>query len=173
MKTRILFFVMPVLMVVLGWQGRLNAQCPPNGHIFNVESLTNANLLSQFDESVAFLLNPSGNGKDVVVGAAEDKRPLVEKFFPYNDAFYVGRDSSNCAAAVDGGMPFISFNGELFAAASPTGPQVAADPAHRAIFFADLYLAGNPDVSEIAVLKATAADLLDKTKCPDGTITNS
>jgi hypothetical protein len=146
--------------------------CGRNGNIFNVESLNNANLLSQFDESVAFLPNASGNGEDLVLGTAEDRRPLVDQSFSFNDAFYVGRSTSNCAAAVDGGMPLISFNGQLFEAASITGPAVAADPARGAFFFADLYLASGPDVSEIAVLKTTTKDLLDTSNCPNGTLQN-
>ena len=146
--------------------------CTPNGNIFNVEPLQNASLLSQFDESVAFLVNGSGNGDDLIVGAAEDRRPLVDPSFPFDDVFYIGRNRSDCGASVDGGMPLISFNGQTFEAASITGPAVTADPAHKAFFFADLYLASAPDFGEIAVLKTTAADLLNTTNCPNGTVQN-
>jgi len=168
-------FALPGLQSLAGAQPVANARagCTPNGNIFNVESPQNANLLSQFDESVALLVNDSSNGDDLIVGTAEDRRPLVDQSFPFNDAFYVGRNSSDCGAAVDGGMPLISFNGQLFEAASVTGPVVAADPAHHAFFFGDLYLAESPDVSEIAILKTTTSDLLNTTNCPNGTLQNS
>lgn len=172
-----LLFVLalPGLHSMAGAQSVANvrAGCTPNGNIFNVESLQNASLLSQFDESLALLVNRSSNGDDLIVGTAEDRRPLVDQGFPFNDVFYVGRNSSDCSAAVDGGMPFISFQGQVFEAASVTGPAVVADPAHHAFFFADLYLASGPDVSEIAVLKTTATDLLNTTNCPNGTLQNS
>jgi hypothetical protein len=169
MKTRILIFVIPVLLVVLGGQGSLNAQCTPSGHVFNLEPLQNASFGSQSDESLAFLPNRSGGSNDLVVGTAEDARPLYDQSLPSNDAFYVGRDSSNCAAAVDGGMPFIGN----FEAVPLGGPAMAADPAHDAFFFADIYFTkAPPDFSEIAVLKSTATDLLNTTKCPNGTQQN-
>ena len=169
MKTRILIFVIPVLLVVLSGQGTLNAQCATSGHVFNLEPLQNASFASQDDESLAFLLNRSGGSNDLVVGTAVDARPLYDSSIPSNDAFYVGRDSSNCAAAVEGGMPFIAN----FEAVSLVGPAMAADPAHDAFFFADIYFTKTPpDLSEIGVLKSTAKDLLNTTTCPNGTQQN-
>jgi hypothetical protein len=172
MKTRMLVFVVPVLMVVLGWQGSLNAQCAPSGHIFNLEPRKNASFLSQFDQSLALLSNRSGSGNDLVVGSAEDARPLVSQSLTFNDAFYVGRDSSNCAAAVEGGMPLIQLGAQTLVAITINGPAVAADPAHDAFFFAAIYFAQSPDFSEVGVLKSTAADLLNTTNCPNGTLQN-
>jgi len=106
----------------------------------NLEPPQNASFDSQGDESLAFLLNHSGGSNDLVVGTAVDARPLYDPSPPSNDAFYVGRDSSNCAAAVDGGMPFIAN----FEAVSLVGPAMAADPAHDAFFFADIYFTKSP-----------------------------
>jgi len=173
MKTRILIFVIPVLMVVLSWQG-LNAQCAPSGHVFNLEPRQNASFLSQFDQSLAFLPNRSGGGNDLVVGTSEDARPLVSQSLPFfNDAFYVGRNSSNCTAAVEGGMPLIGLGNQTLFPSTNNGPAVAADPAHNAFFFAAIYFAQSPDFSEIGLLKSTAADLLNTTTCPNGTLQNS
>jgi hypothetical protein len=171
MKTRILFFLAPILAAVLGGQA-LNAQCAPSGHIFNLEPRKNANFLSQLDQSLAFLPNRSGGGNDLLVGAAEDTRPLYDASLIFNDAFYVGRDTSNCSAALEGGMPLIGLGVQTLEAITFSGPAVAADPAHDAFFFAAIYFAQSPDFSEIGLLKSTAADLLDTTKCPNGTLQN-
>jgi len=60
-----------------------------------LEPLQNASFDSQGAESLAFLPNRSGGSNDLVVGTAADARPLYDQSLPSNDAFYVGRDSSN------------------------------------------------------------------------------
>ena len=164
MKTRFLVLALPVLLVLLGWQERSAAQCAPNGHIFNLESLTDASLSGQSRESVALLPNRAGQGDDLVYGAALDPRPF--DVLTLNEAFYVQRATSDCAAAFDGGIPPIGSFKQL------GSPAVAADPAHDQFFVADLRFQANPDVSAIGVLRATATRLLNPSDCPNGTIQN-
>jgi hypothetical protein len=147
--------------------------CTPNGNIFNLESTVN-NLPSSAlgTESIAFLLNGSGNGNDLILGAASDPRKLVGPVTLSSfssDAFYIGRDRSDCGASVDGGVPNIPLTGPPNKnEADSGGPAVAADPAHNALFLADTYFIS--DSVELGIVRASAADLLNTTNCPSSTL---
>lgn len=144
--------------------------CNPNGNQFDMESLVNAPLAGQVNESVGFILGRGGNGVDLVVGAAQDVRvlnpQLVYDGFPYS-AYYVQRDNSNCAADFEGGYPVID------AVFSPIGtPQVAADPAHDSFFIANIMINSVSDNYAVGILKSTSANLLNGTNCQNGTQNN-
>jgi hypothetical protein len=132
-----------------------------NGSIFNLEPRPNA--VTQAALSVAFLPNRAGAGLDLVVATATDQRGLSDS----PEAFYVQRSTENCAADLEGGFPSISNAMGLF---MPLGtPIVVADPAHDGFFFADLRFASNPDLNGVGIIKATSANLLNATDCPNGT----
>ena len=175
MKPRRIVFT---LLLLAGVFGRASASAPaapsgciPNGNRFNLESLTNA--VSQFNESVAFLPSRGGNGADLVVGTAMDERALPPLGFLSGvpaDAFYVQRDSSSCRPDSEGELPQIATSFDLFDISG--SPQVVADPAHDAFFVADLRFSEVQDNHAVGILKATAANLLNPTTCPNGTQQN-
>jgi hypothetical protein len=135
----------------------------PNGSIFNLEPRPNA--VTQAALSVAFLPNRAGAGLDLVVATATDQRGLSDS----PEAFYVQRLTENCAADLEGGFPSISNAMGLF---MPLGtPIVVADPAHDGFFIADLRFASSPDLNGVGIIKATSANLLNATNCPNGTQT--
>jgi hypothetical protein len=136
--------------------------CTPNGNTFNLQAATNA--VGQFNETVAVLVNAGSNGGDLVFGTALDARGAVGQDA---DAFYVQRSNSNCAADVEGVLPeIISNTGDIYV---PFGNPIAvADPAHGAIFVADLRYSGE---FAVGLMKATPATLLNTTQCPNGTVT--
>lgn len=133
----------------------------PNGSRFNLEPRPNA--VVQAAESVAFLPDGAGQGLDLVLATATDERGLGASA----DAFYVQRSNANCAPDLEGGLPFISNIIDLFA---PNGTPVAvADPAHSAFFIADLRFGTTTDDNGVGIVKATAASLVNKTSCANGT----
>ena len=133
----------------------------PNGSRFNLEPRANA--VVQAAESVAFLPNGAGHGLDLVLATAIDERGLGGS----TDAFYVQRSTANCHPDLEGGLPFISNVFDLF---EPFGTPVAvADPAHDAFFIADLRFGTTTDDNGVGIVKATAASLLNKSACPNGT----
>jgi hypothetical protein len=135
--------------------------CSPNGNRFNLEPQANA--LSQFNESVAVLLNAGVNGGDLVVGTAQDERGLPPVGFNAGipaDGFYVQRGNSTCVADLEGELPIIN-------SAVPSGePMVVADAAHGAFFAVDIR------TTVLGISKTTAATLLNTTACPNGTVAN-
>jgi len=132
-----------------------------NGSIFNLEPRPNA--ATQAALSVAFLPNRAGAGLDLVVATATDQRGLSNS----PEAFYVQRSTENCVADLEGGFPGISNAMGLFL---PLGtPIVVADPAHDGFFIADLRFASDPDLNGVGIIKATSANLLNATNCPNGT----
>jgi hypothetical protein len=142
--------------------------CNPNGHVFNLAPLVNPALNGQSLASVAFLRGRGGNGDDLVVGAGEDYRQLdvLNGDFTglFNPAYYVQRDNNNCAADFEGGLPVGSPTLVDFL---PFNPQVAADPAHDALYMAAI--AQNGDAYAVYIVGSTAANLLNGTSCPNGT----
>jgi hypothetical protein len=133
----------------------------PNGSIFNLEARPNA--VTQAALSVAFLPNRAGAGLDLVVATATDQRGLSDS----PEALYVQRSTENCAADLEGGFPGISNAMGLFL---PLGtPIVVADAAHDGFFIADLRFASDPDLNGVGIIKATSANLLNATNCPNGT----
>lgn len=135
----------------------------PDGSRFNLEPRANA--VVQAAQSVAFLLNGVSAGIDLVVATAADMRGIAGS----TDAFYVQRSNASCKADLEGGLPFIT---NIFGTFGAFGtPIVVADPPRSAFFIADLRFSGN-DNNGVGILRATAAGLLNKNACPDGTQVN-
>jgi hypothetical protein len=110
-------FAVLILTTVFGWRGSSGAQtlppkssgCTPNGNRFNLEALKDA--VSQFGEYVAVLPNRRGHGADLVYGVTRDERyflPPTTFAGTVIDAYYVQRDSSDCAADFESGFPCCS-----------------------------------------------------------------
>ena len=132
-----------------------------NGRRFNLEPRQNA--VVQAAQSVALLPNRAAQGTDLIVATATDQRGLAGT----TDEFYVQRSTGDCAADLEGGLPFISNIIDTFA---PNGTPIAvADPAHDAFFIADIRFGTSTDDNGVGIVKATTANLLDKAACPNGT----
>jgi hypothetical protein len=136
----------------------------PNGSRFNLEPRPNA--VVQAAESVAVLPDRAGLGLDLVVATATDERGLAGS----PDEFYVQRSSGNCKADFEGGLPLISNIIDQFA---PFGTPIAvADPVRDAFFIADIRFGLTTDDNGVGILRASAANLLNTTACPNGTQVN-
>jgi len=181
-RTTVLTLLILVLVGMLGLPALAGAQenpsegqlaatatcISPNGNRFNLEPRANA--VNQTARSVAFVLNGAGPGTDLVVETAVDARGLLGTL-ESEDAFYIQRSNSNCAADSEGGAPAF-FN--LLDTFIPFGsPVVAADPVRSTFFLADLRLGATTNESGFGVLRTTAANLLSATACPSGTQTNA
>lgn len=135
----------------------------PDGSAFNLEPRANA--VVQAAQSVGLLRNGVSPGIDLVVATAMDMRGIAGS----RDAFFVQRSNANCNVDLEGGLPFIT---NIVGTFGPFGtPTVVADPPRSAFFIADLRFGGN-DNNGVGILRATAAGLLNKSACPNGTQVN-
>jgi len=167
MKTQHARLILTILLVFLGPMATANAQVTgspcagPNGSRFNLEPRHNA--VAQAAQSVAVLRNRAAQGVDLVVATATDERGLAAT----TDDFYVQRSTANCVVDFEGGLPFISNIIDTFA---PFGTPVAvADSAHDAFFIADLRFGQTTDDNGLGIVRASAANFLDLSACPNGT----
>ncbi len=167
MKTQHARLILTILLVFLGPMATANAQVTgspcagPNGSRFNLEPRHNA--VAQAAQSVAVLRNRAAQGVDLVVATATDERGLAAT----TDDFYVQRSIANCVVDFEGGLPFISNIIDTFA---PFGTPVAvADSAHDAFFIADLRFGQTTDDNGLGIVRASAANFLDLSACPNGT----
>src|ERR1700736_3966574 len=167
MKTHHAPLILTILLGFLALRATANAQLAgrpcvdPNGSRFNLEPRHNA--VAQAALSVAVLRNRAAQGVDLVVATATDQRGLAAT----TDDFYVQRSTANCVVDFEGGLPFISNIIDEFA---PFGTPVAvADSAHDAFFIADLRFGLSTDDNGLGIVRASAANLLDKNACPNGT----
>jgi hypothetical protein len=150
-------------------QGGTSGCNPLNGNRFNLEARSNA--LVQVAQSVAMLPDRAGHHNvDLLVATGIDARGSFNNpnaVILSADAYYVQRSGNNCAAEFEGGMPVIGNTEDQFI---PFGtPTVAADAANDAFFIADVRLGALHNFVGVGVIKATAANLLNTTNCPNGT----
>jgi len=138
----------------------------PTGTRFNLEPRVNAT--NQSAASADFLLNGVGMDNDLVVQTASDSRGLSQS----NSGYYVHRSTTpDCSVQFEGGLPPFQFQGDTFIGtnAQGGGPLVVADSARNAFFAADGRTGNNS--AGIGLFRAAAADLLNPTRCPNGTHT--
>jgi len=139
--------------------------CTPNGNRFDLESLTDAALQSQYAENVAVIVGGGSNGDDLVVGGALDERFLNQEILYngfYSPTYYVERANSVCAADFEGGLPLIEGVFIPFGAPVP-----AADAAHGAFFLGTI--SNNGFDTAVSLAKSTTATLQSPSSCPSGT----
>ena len=138
----------------------------PTGTRFNLEPRVNAT--NQSAASADFLLNGVGMDNDLVVQTASDSRGLSQS----NSGYYVHRSTTpDCSVQFEGGLPPFQFQGDTFIGtnAQGGGPLVVADSARNGFFAADGRTGNNS--AGIGLFRAAAADLLNPTRCPNGTHT--
>jgi len=143
------------------------APCVGNfGARFNLEPRANA--VAQNQASADFILGGAGSGSDLVVQAANDWRGLLNPPVQWDGSasgYYVHRSTTpDCSTQFEGGLPSITFQGG--AQLGIGDPVVAADPARRAFFMADLRFG---TLTGVGVFRASAATLLNPALCPAGT----
>jgi hypothetical protein len=171
---------MLVLIGVLAMHFPANAQQSPatdcngaNGNRFNLESRSNA--LFQVAQSVAVMPNRAGQHTiDLVVATGIDDRGFFDNpqaVLLSADAYFVHRSGDNCTSDFEGGMPVIQNSEDIFI---PFGtPTAVSDRVHDAFFIADVRLGVQNDFGGVGIVKATAANLLNPSACPNGTHSGS
>jgi hypothetical protein len=163
-KHSLVYSVSAFLMILGAPAASAQSACAgPNGSRFNLEPRPNA--VVQAARSVAFLPDRVGPNVDLVVATAADERNLGGT----TDAFYVQRSNTNCTPDFEGGLPPVSFNGQSFSGFGT--PMVVADPARDAFFIVDLRFTPSRDENGIGIVRATSANLLSSTACPEATET--
>lgn len=136
------------------------------GTRFNLEPRTNATL--QAAATADFILTGVGMDQDLIVQMAGDDRGLDSS----GSGYYVHRSTTaDCSVQFEGGLPPFKFQGDTFVGtnAQGGGPLVVADNTRRVFFAADGRTGANS--AGIGLFRATAANLLDPAKCPNGTHT--
>jgi len=160
--TLVMFAILGLLnlLAVAGAQAVGSSPCTgPNGSRFNLEPRPNA--VVQAAQSVAVLPSRAAPGIDLVLATATEQRGIGP------DGFYVQRSTTACKPDLEGGLPLISNVFDTFA---PFGTAMAAaDPVHDAFFIADLRFGLTTDDNGVGIVRTSAAQLLDKAACPDGT----
>lgn len=140
----------------------------PAGTRFNLEPRVNAT--DQSATSVDFLLNGVGMDNDLIVQMANDSRGLAQS----GSGYYVHRSTSaDCSVQFEGGLPPFKFQGDTFVGtnAQGGGPLVVADSGRNAFFAADGRTGANS--AGIGLFRASAADLMNPARCPNGTHTTA
>lgn len=140
-----------------------------SGARFNLEPRGNA--VPQNQATADFLPNRVGPSDDLIVQTANDWRGNLKNaaWDQSVSGYYVHRSTTaDCSVQFEGGLPAITVQG------SPQlgigGAVVAADPARDAIFLVDQRFGS---LSGEGLFRASAATLLDPTKCPNGTHTEA
>jgi len=140
----------------------------PTGTRFNLEPRINAT--DQSATSIDFLLNGVSMDNDLIVQMANDSRGLAQS----RSGYYVHRSTTpDCSVQFEGGLPPFQFQGDTFVGTSAQGggPLVVADSGRNAFFAADGRTGSNS--AGIGVFRASAADLLNPARCPNGTHTTA
>lgn len=153
------------------------------GTQFNLEPRVNP--LPQQQTAVDFLPG-AASGSDLIVGVANDMRLLTSASASAPDfrgllgltsqgGFYVHRNGANsnpCAPDLEGGLAPLVNAADNAILAGTGYAAVAADPQRQAFFIADTRVGINEGSdSAIGLFRTTAANLLNTTACPDGTLT--
>ncbi len=135
------------------------------GARFNLEPRANA--VPQQSDAADFILNGVGEGEDLVVQTANDWRGEFASGSWDNSvtAYYVHRAASvDCSVQFEGGLPnFTKQGNEEFGVGDAA---IAADATRGAFFMADVRFG---TVAGIGLFRASAANLLNRTNCRDGT----
>lgn len=136
-----------------------------SGARFNLEPRAGA--VPQQSPAADFILGGAGQGKDLIVQAANDWRGA----FPSNtwdnsvSGYYVHRAAAaDCSVQFEGGLPAITYQGSTVLGVGD--PAVVADPVRGAFFMADMRFG---PTAGIGLFRASAANLLNPANCPDGT----
>jgi hypothetical protein len=140
----------------------------PGGTRFNLEPRVNAT--GQSAASADFILNGVGMDNDLIVQMASDSRGLAQS----DSGYYVHRSTTpDCSVQFEGGLPPFKFQGDTFVGTNGEGggPLVVADSGRNAFFAADSRTGSNS--TGIGLFRASAADLLNPTRCPNGTHTTA
>jgi hypothetical protein len=136
-----------------------------SGARFNLEPRAGA--VPQQSAAADFILNGAGSGADLIVQTANDYRGsfATSTWDNSTSGYYVHRSSTaDCSVQFEGGLPSFTFQGNTLLGVGDAS--VVADPTRGAFFMADQRFAAT---SGIGLFRASAANLLNPTNCPNGT----
>ena len=137
----------------------------PSGARFNLEPRAGA--VPQQNPAADFILNGAGPGADLIVQTANDGRGSVatSNWDGSLSGYYVHRAAGGgCGVQFEGGLPSFTFQGSTVTGVGDAS--VVADPTRGAFFMADLRFGST---AGIGLFRASAANLLNPTNCPNGT----
>jgi len=136
-----------------------------SGARFNLEPRVAA--VPQQNAAADFILNGAGAGADLIVQTANDWRGAFASSTWDNSTsgYYVHRSTTaDCSVQFEGGLPSFTVQGNI--AMGVGDASVVADPTRGAFFMADMRFG---TASGIGLFRASAANLLNPTNCPNGT----
>jgi hypothetical protein len=139
----------------------------PTGVRFNLEPRSNA--IAQNAPNADFILSGVSTDDDLVVQVANDTRGILTSNWDGSASGYYVHNSNtaDCSVQFEGGLPSFTFQGDtLFG----SGAVVVKADNTRGVFFAADDRIGST-TSGIGLFRAAAADLLNPSRCPNGTHT--